>query len=873
MKVVSCIFVAVALTLTSLSSAQNFDVSTSAGGYKVSGHVQRTKTGLEIPLSFKQKGRDLYGKTINDLLVNVDYETEDRLHVKIADKNGKQFLVPDSAFGLERPKIHSRPHHVNYDFKYTSNPFGFKVIRKSDKQVIFDTTDYPLVFEDQYLELSTALPKNTNLYGVGEVTAPFRRNNVHNITTIFARDATTPWFENIYGSHPYYTEIRNNGKAHGTLLLNAHGMDVFFSEGRITYKIIGGVLDFYFFIPKDSKPNSVVQSYTDLIGKPIMPALWMLGWHHCRYGYKDIDEVEWVIDGYKKANIPLETAWIDIDYMDRRKDFTFDPVNFPEDRMIALSKSLHSNGQKFVTMVDPALSTNTSYKPYEIGHEMDVFLKNNDGTEFVGQVWPGYTVFPDWWHPNATKFWEKHIVDWMTLLDLDGLWIDMNEPSSFCLGSCGTNKRDTDPPLSWDLPQDEQDKLHAEWQAVIDAYGNSVPGDSRNLLYPGYAINNGGGNLSERTASMNALHYGNIPHYDLHNLYGHAECSITHNAVLKYRANERPFVLTRSSFAGSGKYVGHWTGDNHSTWEKLKNSLSEIFNFQMFGISLSGADVCGFNGNATEQLCTRWMEIGALYPFARNHNTLGSSGQEPFRWNSTAEASRIALGIRYAILPYYYTVFEESNRLGTGVWRPLVFEYPENVKDFADNSVQVLIGSDILVSPVLDENATTVDAQFPIGIWYDWYTHEAIQGGRTQTIDAPLTHIPIHIRGGAILPLKTPKYTVDETYATPYSLLVALDNKATAEGRLYIDDGHSVEQKKTSDINLSYKHGVLKAKGSFGYKNAEKLNTISIVGKGADKLSTATYNGKEYKVSFADNTATIEGLEIDLKHAFSVKFQ
>lgn len=262
-----------------------------------------------------------------------------------------------------------------------------------------------------------------------------------------------------------------------------------------------------------------------------------------------------ILQNTQKADnsfILVETAWIDIDYMDRRKDFTFDPVNFPEDRMIALSKSLHSNGQKFVTMVDPALSTNTSYKPYEIGHEMDVFLKNNDGTEFVGQVWPGYTVFPgkvldniavgtclssinlcsgilDWWHPNATKFWEKHIVDWMTLLDLDGLWIDMNEPSSFCLGSCGTNKRDTDPPLSWDLPQDEQDKLHAEWQAVIDAYGNSVPGDSRNLLYPGYAINNGGGNLSERTASMNALHYGNIPHYDLHNLYGHAECSITHN--------------------------------------------------------------------------------------------------------------------------------------------------------------------------------------------------------------------------------------------------------------------------------------------------------------------------------------------------------
>lgn len=181
------------------------DISSSAGGYKVSGHVEKTKTGLEIPLSFKQKGRDLFGKTIDDLLVNVDFETEDRLHVKvsrkcgtarsglvrvryrrsmilfrkIADKNGKQYLVPDSPLGVERPKIHSAAQDVNYDFKYTSNPFGFKVIRKSDKQVIFDTTDYPLVFEDQYLEVSTTVPKDTNLYGIGEVIGSFRRNNVH----------------------------------------------------------------------------------------------------------------------------------------------------------------------------------------------------------------------------------------------------------------------------------------------------------------------------------------------------------------------------------------------------------------------------------------------------------------------------------------------------------------------------------------------------------------------------------------------------------------------------------------------------------------------------------------------------------------------
>lgn len=224
----------------------------------------------------------------------------------------------------------------------------------------------------------------------------------------------------------------------------------------------------------------------------------------------------------------VEVAWIDIDYMDRLKDFTLDPVNFPLDKVKAFSDQLHKNKQRFVTMIDPAIQVNSSYEPYTYGRELDIFIKNNDGSEFIGQVWPGYTAFPDWWHPNVSTYWSHEIGNWMKLLNVDGLWIDMNEPSSFCLGSCGSGKPESEtPPLSWELPEAEQEKLHAEQVAALDAYGTSVPGDSRNLLYPKYAINNGYGNLSERTVSMTVLHYGGIPHYDLHNLYGHAEGSVT----------------------------------------------------------------------------------------------------------------------------------------------------------------------------------------------------------------------------------------------------------------------------------------------------------------------------------------------------------
>lgn len=225
----------------------------------------------------------------------------------------------------------------------------------------------------------------------------------------------------------------------------------------------------------------------------------------------------------------VQTAWVDIDYMDETKDFTVDNVKFPQDRMISLGEQLHKDGQNYVVMVDPAISANTSYTPYTRGVDLDVFIKNPDGTDYIGAVWPGYTTFPDWWHPNITEYWEKEIIDWVSLIGLDGLWIDMNEPSSFCLGSCGTGKVNAGvQPYRWTLPQEEQDRNHAAQEAALKAMGNPA-GETRDLLYPKYAINNGGGNLSELTVATTALHYGNVAHYDIHNLYGHAEGYITRN--------------------------------------------------------------------------------------------------------------------------------------------------------------------------------------------------------------------------------------------------------------------------------------------------------------------------------------------------------
>ena len=245
----------------------------------------------------------------------------------------------------------------------------------------------------------------------------------------------------------------------------------------------------------------------------------------------------------------------------------------------------------------------------------------------------------------------------------------------------------------------------------------------------------------------------------------------------------------------------------------------------------------------------------------------GAISQEPYQWESTAEASRKALGVRYTLLPYLYTLFEESNRLGTGVWRPLVFEYPE-INSYLTNDEQALIGTDILLTPVLTENAVSVEGQFPPGhSWYDWYTYERITTTSSSDkeeewimLDAPLTHIPVHIRGGSILPLKDPKIVVQDTYASPYTLLIALDEKQVANGRLYIDDGHSVEQPTVSNIifKMDEKKQILNVDGIFDYSQAEKLDTIKIIG-GQSLWTKAIYdNGEDHELVAVNDGANLD---------------
>ena len=366
---------------------------------------------------------------------------EGRIHVKIQDKENNVFQIPDEVF--PRPDSDGVPAADSaLKFDYKEKPFSFKISRRSDDEVLFDSSAASLVFESQYLRLRTSLPKDPYLYGLGEHSDPFRLNTTDYVRTLWNQDSyAIPEGANLYGSQPFYMEQRESG-AHGVFFLNSNGMDVMISsddDGQyLEYNTIGGVLDFYFLA--GPKPTDVVKQYAEVAGLPAFMPYWGLGFHQCRYGYQDIFEVAEVVYNYSQAGIPLETMWTDIDYMDRRLIFTTDPERYPIEKMRALVDYLHENDQHYIVMVDPAAGYQDDYPSLDRGTEDNVWLLRQNGSVFLGVVWPGVSVFPDWFAENVTDYWNSEFEMFFSPddgLDIDGLWIDMNEPSSFpCFFPC-----------------------------------------------------------------------------------------------------------------------------------------------------------------------------------------------------------------------------------------------------------------------------------------------------------------------------------------------------------------------------------------------------------------------------------------------------
>lgn len=527
--------------------------------------------------------------------------------------------------------------------------------------------------------------------------------------------------------HPVYLDVRpqddNSTLSHMVYIQSTSGMDVLLRPKVIQYRAIGGTLDFRFFSGSESSessngsatasnstevadaemqadrtvllgarddnstdssaltntPLTANAQYVNFVGLPLLAPRWAFGFHLCRWGYRTANETLAVAKKMREHGIPLETMWNDIDIMDSFRDLTLAPNRFSQSDTDKLLSYLTENHQHYIPIVDaaiPAAPTNDSdsYALGTVGLEREVFIKNANGSTYTGQVWPGYAWFPSWFSNNTQDWWNEGIANFSKLVDFSGIWLDMNEPSSFCVGSCGTGQNlstwfghePTVPVLGWPEGYDEKTygdsgnitvRGHSTFNPKINGvlpaqsadtsgaaagkvntsdYHYSVPdwkyqNDSQRFLtVPPYSIHNGADGqysydnnvdlLNSKTVAMEAV---DGPHsfYDVKNLHGSLFEKATYNALLALRPMERPFLIARSTYAGVGKYTHHWLGDNYSTWNSMLSSMQGLFQFQFFGIPFIGADTCGFARNSAEELCNRWQMMSAfLAPFYRNHN-------------------------------------------------------------------------------------------------------------------------------------------------------------------------------------------------------------------------------------------------------------
>eukprot|EP01086_Lenisia_limosa_P006583 TRINITY_DN254_c0_g1_i1.p1 TRINITY_DN254_c0_g1~~TRINITY_DN254_c0_g1_i1.p1 ORF type:complete len:774 (+),score=158.70 TRINITY_DN254_c0_g1_i1:51-2372(+) len=622
-------------------------------------------------------------------------------------------------------------------FKISHDKQKVEVTRLSDGETVLHLTG--VKWDTQYREVTLTVADNPNLYGLGERLQDLKLNTGNVKYPLFNHD--NPNMPNLpmYGTHPYLYEVRN-GKAHGYFFLNTNIQEFTLNNNEVTYRTSGGVIDLFVFV--GPSVQDIVAQYQTVIGKPVLPPPWALGVHQSRWGYKDLDALKAVKKGFKDNELPLDVIWADIDYMDGFRVFSTDPIRFPMDQYNAFLDELHEEDMKHVVIMDPGIKTDNSYKSYTRLLQSEMYIKNNDGTPVVNSVWPGKVIFPDFSHPDIDDYWTTEIMNFP--LKIDGIWIDMNEPATFEDSNCAHNNYNFPP-----------------W--------SPLPFEA-----------------SEHSLCLDGITHQGSHLYNTHSMYGFWEMAATRRALITKHPNERPFILTRSSFSGSGHYGFHWGGDNWSRWDQLQASIPQAISMTTAGFSVFGPDTCGFLNNSTEELCTRWSQVATFYPFYRNHNFNQSSPQEPYVFSSQhMNIVRTYSGLRLMYFPEAWNLQANAHLYGHPVLRAMHYYYSDEYS-LADQT-QFFFGSNFLVAPILEEGAVQRQVYLPKeDVFYD------LKGDRMKsgliTVDAPIDILPVYIRGGgAYLAHSISGLTVAETRKNDMNLHIALDADRKSAAEIFIN--------------------------------------------------------------------------------------
>jgi alpha-glucosidase len=619
-----------------------------------------------------------------------------------------------------------------------------------------DAANRPIEFHGNAFRIYKTMPSDEHYFGLGDKPGPLdRRGGAFSMwnTDAYGFQEST---DQIYKAIPFFLGLRQ-GKASGTLFDNHWRTSFDFGkESHVAYSFGAedGPLDYYVLYGPDAR--HVLSTYAWLTGPSPLPPLWSFGFQQSRFSYFPESRVKEIADRLRKDKIPSDAIYLDIDYQDHYRPFAVDKVRFPH--FPQMIEDLKKQNFHIVAITDLHIAhlPDATYAPYDSGVAGDHFVKNPDGTTYVGKVWPGPAVFPDFTRQNTRAWWGTLYAPFVNM-GIAGFWNDMNEPS------------------------------------IFDSPTKTMPEDVRHRIdEPGF---------KKREAT----------HAEIHNIFGLENSRATYEGLLKLLPDTRPFVLTRASYAGGQRYAATWTGDNSSTWNHMRLSTPMLLNLSLSGFGMSGADVGGFIGTPQPDLLTRWIELATFQPINRDHTNDRSSDQEVWvNGPQQEDIRRRYIEERYKLLPYLYTAAEEMSRTGMPIVRPLFLEFPRATPDLhpldLDADGEFLFGPDLLVAPSpFPDTLDSYDVQLPSGIWFNYWTGEKLAPQPTPTTAATtqqtgsspfqvkikprLDTLPVFVREGSIIPVQPLIQNTNETPKGPLTLRIYPGGNC--KGSLYLDDGRS----------------------------------------------------------------------------------
>ncbi|RZB66658.1 Gal mutarotas 2 domain containing protein, partial [Asbolus verrucosus] len=738
-------------------------------------------------ISFTLQGRIGY----DNLEVYIFALKDDILRIKIKEFDSTRFELVDVFAGAPSPagiaSVESTPIHLTITTNIGSRlvvwfaPFYLEFFRNDVLELILDG-DRLLVenrANSEAFSLGLVFPEAEVLYGIHqhasglvlkntEAEEPYRMFNVENSGYPINSTAS------IYGTIPL---LYGHGREFtaGIFLHNAaqQFVDIIDNEGRLEafFMAEAGTLDLFVFL--GPTPAEVLRQYLLITGIPHMPPMWSLGYHQSRFSYLTQDEVKEVVANFDKNHFQLDSIWLDVDYTDGQKFFTWNPETFPDP--IEMQQNLSATNRKLVTISDPQIKAEKGYSVYDGALENNLFLRNPDGTVFEGTSLPGTSSFLDFLDYEARVYYAKQFSYEnfaSTTPTLAGVWNDINEP------------------------------------VVFDLVDSTIPGD--------------------------CVHHRNVTHRELHNAYGLLHTRATHQGLLdRDNGTTRPFILTRSHFAGSQRYAAFWTGDSDSTWEYLAISYSICLNANIMGIVFCGGDVGGFLGDPDDELYQRWYQAAAWLPFFRSHSNKETKRREPYLYSEDVQGMvRNAIQLRYKHLPVWYTLFHEYIAYKTPVIRPLFFHYPRDRNTFSIDN-QILVGSDILVRAVTEPGVLSVPVYFPGGAEEFWFSEGDFRvqaGSGFVDVDVDISSIPIYYRAGSVIVRKeTVSATTADMINDGHTLYVCLNVAKTAHGTVYLDDTTTLRYRDNIEYNylsIDYAEGEVTFTQIDTHANSDKFDFI-----------------------------------------------